>query len=178
MAVVMNSYLVITALGPNSPKVVTQFTQNITNCGANILNSKMATLGNEFAIMLFVEGSWRTIAKIETNLPKIEKKLGVITNLRRTTQRAPNQVVTYLVHAVTADRDGILCDLAQFFTAQDISIEDINAHTYLSQNGTRMCSMTMNINIPISLHIPTLREKFTLYCDTLNLDAGLEPLRD
>lgn len=178
MAVVMNSYLVITALGPDKPNVINQFTQSLTNCGGNILTTKMTTLGNEFGIMLLIEGSWRAIAKIETNLPIIEKKLGLIATVRRTSPRGPNQAVTYLVHAVTADREGILNDLAQFFTVQDINIEDIEAHTYLAQSGTRMSSMTININIPITTHIPTLREKFTVYCDALNLDAGMEPLRD
>jgi len=180
MTAVMNSYLVITALGPDKPNVINQFTQSLTNCGGNILTTKMTNLGNEFGIMLLIEGSWRSIAKIETILPTLEKKLGVIATVRRTTPRSPtNKAVAYLVHAVTADREGLLNDLAQFFTVQDINIEDIEARTYLAQTtGTRMSSMTININIPVTTHIPTLREKFTMYCDALNLDAGLEPLRD
>ena len=179
MSVVTNSYLVITALGPDRPNTINQFTQSITNCGGNILSTKMTTLGTEFGIMLLVEGSWGAIAKIETNLPLVEQRLGLITNIRRTTPRPPmNQSVTYTVHAVTADREGILNDLAQFFTTQEINIADINANSYLAQTGTRMTTMTININIPISTHIPTLRERFTLYCDALNLDAGMEPLRD
>ena len=166
MAAAMNSYLVITALGADKPNFVNQFTQSLTNCGGNILDTRMTTLGSEFGIMLLIEGSWGAIAKIETNLPAIEQKLGLIATM------------TYLVHAVTADREGILSDLAQFFTAQGINIEDINAHTYLAHTGTRMSSMTMNVNIPVDMHIPTLRDKFIAYCDALNLDAGMEPLRD
>jgi glycine cleavage system transcriptional repressor len=178
MAAVMNSYLVITALGADKPNVVNQFTQSLTNCGGNILDTRMTTLGNEFGIMLLVEGSWGAIAKIETNLPVIEQKLGLVASMRRTTPRQVlKKTMTYLVHAVTIDREGILNDLAQFFTTQDINIEDINAHTYLAHTGTRMSSMTMNVNVPVNTHIPTLREKFMLYCDALNLDAGMEPLR-
>lgn len=175
----MNSYLVVTALGPDKPSVVNSFTKSITNCGGNILNTRMTTLGSEFAIMLLVEGTWGSIAKIETSLPSIEKKLGLVTNVRRTTPREPvKKTITYSVHAVTVDRGGIINDLAQFFASNGINIEDINAHTYHTYAGTRMMSMTVNINIGVDVHIPSLRDKFMLYCDALNLDAGMEPLRE
>lgn len=175
----MNSYLVITALGPDKPNVVNQFTQSLTNYGGNIVNTRMTTLGSEFAIILLVEGNWGAIAKIETNLPGIEKKLGLVANIRRTNPNPKRKkTMTYLVHAVTIDRGGILNDLAQFFANQDINIEDMTAHTYHSHSGTRMMSVTLNVNIGVEVHIPLLREKFMLYCDSLNLDAGMEPLRD
>lgn len=179
MAAVLNSYLVITALGSAKPNVVNQLTQNITNFGGNILDTRMTTLGSEFGIMLLIEGSWGAIAKIETNLPIVEQKLGLTASMRRTTPlQTLKQTITYVVHVVTIDRDGILNDLTQFFTTQDIDIEDINSHTYVKHNGTRMLSISININISINTHIPTLREKFMLYCDALNLDAGMDPLRD
>lgn len=179
MTAVLNSYLVITALGPDNPYVINQLTQNLTNCGGNILNTRMTSLGNEFGIMLLIEGSWGAIAKIEASLPLLEQKLGLVITVRRTTPKQPRlQTMSYLVHAVTIDREGIINDLAKFFTAQDINIEDVNAHTYLAHTGTVMSSMTLNINITVKTHIPTLREKFMLYCDALNLDASLEPLRD
>lgn len=175
----LNSYLVVTALGPDQPNIVNQLTQHLTNCGGNILNTRMTTLGNEFGIMLLLEGSWGAIAKIEASLPVLEKKLGVATTVRRTTPKQKlKKTIPYLVHAVTNDREGILNDLTQFFAKFDINIEDINVHTYLAHTGTRMTSMTLNVNISVNMHLPTLREKFMMYCDAINLDAGLEPYRD
>ena len=175
----MNSYLVITAQGADKPNVVNDFTQSLTNCGGNILNTRMTTLGSEFAIMLLVEGNWGAIAKIETTLPSIEKRLGLHTTLRRTNPREPlSQTIDYNVHVVTIDRGGILNDLTQFFAGQGINIADITAHTYHTHADTRMMSMSLNINIGIDTHIPSLRDRFMLYCDALNLDAGMEPIRD
>lgn len=179
MTTTPNSYLVITALGSNQPQVVNHFTQSITNCGGHILDTRMTTLGNEFGIILLVEGTWGAIAKIETNLPTLEKKLGLIATMRRTTpKQSRKKTITYLVHAVTIDREGVLNDLAQFFTMEDINISDINSQTYMGNNGARMSNMTMNINISANTHLPTLRDKFNVYCDALNLDAGMEPIRD
>ncbi len=175
----LNSYLVITALGADHGTYVPHLMQTICNCGGNILNTRMTTLGNEYGIMLLVAGSWGAIAKIEATLPSIEQKLSIITTTRRTTpKQTRKKAMMYSVHAVTIDREGILNDLTQFFTSQNINIADIDAHTYLGHNGTLMSSMTLNVHIPAATHLPTLREKFLLYCDSLNLDAGLEPLRD
>ncbi len=179
MAAIINSYLVISALGPATPDVVNQFTQSIVNCGGNILNTRMTTMGSEFGIMLLIEGTWGAIAKIETSLPAIEQKLGITISIRRTNPRQlRKKTVTYTVHAVTVDREGIINDLALFFNAQDMNIDDVNAHTYVGNTGTLMSAMTINVNIPVNAHIPTLREKFLLYCDAINLDAALEPFRD
>ena len=179
MAVASNSYLVITALGADKPKIVNQFTKSLSGWGGNILDTRMTALGSEFAMMVLVEGSWGAIAKIESNLPAIQEKLGLTANMRRTTPRLRlKKTMTYAVHAVTIDREGLLNDLAQFFNAQNIDIADVNAHSYTTHAGTRMTSMTINVNIPVEAHLPTLREKFMLYCDILNLDASLEPIRD
>lgn len=175
----MNSYLVITALGADKPNVLNNFTQSLTNCGGNILNTRMTTLGNEFGMMLLVEGTWGAIAKIETSLPSIEKKLGLVSTIRRTNPREPiSKTMTYVIHAVTIDRGGIINDVTQFFANQGINIEDINAHAYYTHAGTRMMSISMNINLASYVHIPTLRDSFMSYCDALNLDASMEPLRE
>lgn len=179
MTAALHSYLVVTALGADKPNIVHQLTHSFTHCGGNILDTRMTSLGSEFGVMLLIEGSWGAIAKIEANLSILEEKLGLVINVRRTTPKQPRlKTMNYLVHAVTIDREGIINDLAKFFSAQDIRIEDINAHTYLAHTGTRMSSMTINVNIPMNTHIATLREQFMLYCDALNLDASLEPLRD
>lgn len=179
MAAVLNSYLVVTALGPDKPNVVHQLTNSLTNCGGNILDTRMTSLGSEFGIMLLIEGSWGAIAKIEANLFILEERSGLTINVRRTTPKLPRlKTISYMVHTVTIDREGIINDLVKFFNSQNIAIEDVNAHTYLAHTGTRMSTITMNVNISLNTHIPTLREQFMLYCDALNLDASLEPLRD
>lgn len=179
MGIPSTNHITITALGVDTPNTVEKFTQSIANCGGNILNTRMTTLGNDFAILLLVEGSWGTIAKIESLLKIIESKLNVITCCKRTTTRELKyKAMTYVVHVVTIDRVGILNDLSQFFSEEGINIEDITAHTYQANNGTRMVAITVNINISVDIHIPSLREKFMSYCDALNLDAGMEPLRD
>lgn len=179
MTIELHSYLAISILGSGQNDFANLIINNIYNCGGNILNTRMTNLGNEFGVMLIVEGSWGAIAKIEAILPGLENKLGITISIRRTTpKQRTKKTIPYLVHAIASDREGILNDLTKFFTSHNINIEDLNASSYIAHTGTRMVAMNINISIAISTHIPTLREKFMLYCDTINLDAGLEPVRD
>jgi hypothetical protein len=45
------------------------------------------------------------------------------------------------------------------------------------RTGTPMFSMNMTISVPASVNIGRLRDEFTRFCDELNLDATLEPVR-
>jgi len=61
---------------------------------------------------------------------------------------------------------------------QNILIEDIKAETFLRSNGIRILSLSLQLQIDINVNISTLRNNFLTYCDKMNLDAGIEPLRD
>ena len=43
--------------------------------------------------------------------------------------------------------------------------------------GAPMFSLYMALSVPNSIHIPMLREEFLDFCDHLNLDAILEPIK-
>lgn len=178
MAVNINSFLALTIIG-SSNKAISSFVKNINKWGANILEAKMSALGEECAMILLVEGNWGAIAKIETNIQKIQEKLGLIINTRRLNfSSQQKKIVNYAVHTVTIDRSGIIDDLLKFFNAQRVAIEDIHAHTYNARSGTKMASITMHVNLSADINLSILREKFMHYCDALNLDASLEPVRD
>jgi glycine cleavage system transcriptional repressor len=40
-----------------------------------------------------------------------------------------------------------------------------------------MFSLSMTVSLPAGVHIGRLRDEFTNFCDTLNLDATIEPTR-
>jgi len=175
----MNNYLVISAIGPDKIGLVNQFSKILLDCGCNILNTRMTTLGSEFSISMLIASNWSTIAKLEALIPNIEQQLNLKITIKRSTPlQNESKTMTYVVHVVTIDRPGIINELAQFFSHQSINIEDVSAYTYNGYSNTKMVAMTMNINISVNVHIPSLREQFMNYCDALNLDAGMEPLRD
>jgi glycine cleavage system transcriptional repressor len=84
----------------------------------------------------------------------------------------------YLVEVVALDHPGIVNSLANFFSDHHINIEDLDTGTYAAPHtGTQMFSVQMTIAIPAEMHIAALRDEFMDFCDTMNLDAVLEPMK-
>lgn len=76
------------------------------------------------------------------------------------------------------DHPGIVNQLAEFFSERDINIEDMVTNSYsAAHTGTPMFSVHMSVGIPSEIHIAALREEFMDYCDALNLDAVIEPIK-
>ncbi len=173
------TYLVISALGEDHPGIVNNLSKAIAEHGCNIEDSRMTVLGGEFAAMLLVEGKWNTLAKIENSLPELETQLGMTIIAKRTGERSSTRsLVPYGVEVVSMDHPGIVNSLANFFAEREINIEDLATSSYSAPHtGTPMFSVHMSVGIPSEMHIAGLRDEFMDYCDSLNLDAVLEPLK-
>ncbi|MEW7978810.1 MAG: glycine cleavage system protein R [Candidatus Sedimenticola endophacoides] len=173
------NYLVISALGKDRPGIVNALSKAILEEGCNIADSRMTVLGGEFAILLMVEGNWNTLSRLEQNLPQIEAQLELTIISKRTEGRTGGlELLPYAVEVVALDHPGIVHHLASFFSSRDINIEDLITTSYAAAHtGTPMFSVSMTVGIPADLHIATLRDEFLEFCDSMNLDAVLEPLK-
>ena len=174
------SYLVLSALGEDRPGIVNTLTRSVLEHGCNIVDSRMTVLGGEFAILLMVEGQWNTLAKMESAVADLEKQLGMTIITRRTSERASDiRLLPYAIEVVALDHPGIVQKLAEFFSERQINIQDLATTTYAAAHtGTQMFSVSMSVGIPADIHIAGLREEFLDYCDSLNLDAVLEPVKN
>jgi glycine cleavage system transcriptional repressor len=171
--------LVISALGKDQPGIVNRITTPITECGCNIADSRMTLLGGEFAILMMVEGPWNAIAKLEELLPGLQDKLELTIISKRTeAQSEQRNVMPYAVNVVSLDHPGIVNQLAGFFSSRGINIHELYTDSYrAAHTGTQMFSANMTVHIPSDISIARIREEFLDFCDELNLDAALEPVK-
>ncbi len=171
--------LVISALGKDHPGIVNQLSGAIHNMGCNILDSRMMVLGGEFAVLMLVEGNWNTLAKLEDTLPQLQKRLDLVITSKRTEKRRPSsELLPYAVDVIALDHPGIVHSLAGFFSERQINIEELSTSSYAAPHtGTPMFAVHINVGIPANLHIASLRDEFMEFCDAMNLDAVLEPIK-
>lgn len=174
------NYLVISALGKDRPGIVDELSRTILDEGCNIADSRMTVLGGEFAIMLMVEGNWNTLSKLEAAVPELERSLGLTIIAKRTGDRpSGDTLLPYGVEVVSLDHPGIVHHLASFFSQRNINIEDMSTSSYAAAHtGTPMFSVQMTVGIPSTIHISSLRDEFMDFCDGMNLDAVLEPVKN
>jgi glycine cleavage system transcriptional repressor len=161
-------HLAISAIGSDRTGMVHDLTKVITDCGGSIAESRMAALGSEFAMLMLVTGNWH-------NLARIESELGRLAADARTTRR---DLVPYSIDIVSLDQTGIVAGLSGFFATRGIDIGEVATRCYAAAHtGAPMFAVQMGINVPARLPVSQLREEFMDYCDSLNLDAILEPVK-
>ena len=173
----MESYMVISILGKNQSGIVHDLSEAASQYGCSIADSRMTVLGNEFAAVLLIEGSWSELAKMETGLTNLEKKYKLSIIIRRTEAREPQpELVPYIVQVITLDTPGVLNKITEFFSERNIPIEEVYSNTFFSSHtGAPMATMTMTVLINATSSITELREAFILYTEEHNLDAVFEP---
>ena len=175
----MENYLVICAVGKDRPGIVDRLSAAILECGCNISDSRMTVLGGEFAIILLVSGKWNALAKLENQLPGLREQLNLTITIQRTDEEKHHEnLLSYAVEVVSIDHPGIVYQIANFFSKRDINIRELNTNSYAAAHtGTPMFTINMIIEVPSNLRIANLREEFLEFCDGLNMDSVLEPIK-
>lgn len=175
----MESLLVITALGEDKPGIVDKLSETVMACHCNIIDSRMSVLGGDFAVMLMVSGKWNELTKLEDALAAASEPLGLTIACKRTETGKPStDLMPYCLEVISMDQPGIVHELARFFSSRDINIQELNTTRYAAAHtGTPMFAVQIIANIPASQHIAGLRDEFLDFCETLNMDATMEPAK-
>ena len=162
---------------PESPLLTVS--RCISESGCNLIDTRLSTVGRDVSLIALATGSWDGIVKLELLLSRIEseKKLK-IAYYRTGPKPQQSNMLPYLVEVVAADKPGILFQLADFFDQQGISIENMQSNGYQAMHtGASMFTAQLTIGIPASMHIAALRDDFMEFCDPLNLDAIMDPMK-
>ena len=176
----MSQLIVLSAIGTDRTGVVQDISKVILSCGGNIEESRMTTLGAEFAVLMLVSGNWHTLDRLEKGLDKLSAKDNLTFSIRKTGERAVrDDRMPYHVDVVSLDQQGIVYGLANFFAMRDIEIADVATRRYAAAHtGAPMFAVQMAVSVPATVHIAQLREEFLEMSDRLNLDAILEPSKN
>ena len=162
---------------PESPLL--SVTRRIADSGCNLVDSRLATVGRDVSMTALATGSWDAVAKLEAMLGRLDREEGLKLNWYRTAAKvSQSNLLPYIVEVVAADKPGILFQLADFFDRQGITIENLQSTRYRAmQTGAEMFSAQVTIGVPSDMHIAALRDDFLEFCDHLNLDAIMDPMK-
>ena len=162
---------------PESPLLAV--TRRIADSGCNLVDARLATVGRDVSMTALATGSWDAVAKLEAMLGRLEREDGLKLNWYRTgAKQSQSNLLPYIVEVVAADKPGILFQLADFFDRQGITIENLQSTRYRAmQTGAEMFSAQVTIGVPADMHIAALRDDFLEFCDHLNLDAIMDPMK-
>lgn len=175
----MSNHLIISVITDDQPGIVAKLSRMIMDAQCSICDSRMSRLGGSFAAILMVSGNWNTLTRLEKNLNKLAQEKNYLLSTKQGNESTQEHTtLPYVIETITVDQPGILHELSMFFNALNINIINLSTEHYLAPHtGTPMFAIQMSIEIPASLHIPTIREDFLSLCDEMNLDSSFDPIK-
>lgn len=174
-----DNQLLIQTLTPSARTPLRTLAKRITDAGCNLADARISSIGTDTSLTLLATGAWDAIAKLETALTKLGREEELHLVHYRTDARSPSsRHLPYLVEVISADRPGILTKIIDFFDRHDIAVDQLSSMRYQAlQTGAPMFQAQITVGIPSDTHIAALRDDFLEFCDGLNLDAIMDPVK-
>jgi len=173
------NYLLINAWVAHPASPLLAVSRRISDSGCHLVDARLSTVGRDVSVTALATGSWDSVAKLEAMLGRLERENDLKLVWYRTAPKpSQSDLLPYIVEVIAADKPGILFQLADFFERQGITIESLHSTRYRAmQTGAEMFSAQVTIGVPSEMHIAALRDDFLEFCDHLNLDAILDPMK-
>jgi len=170
-------YLAVTALASDQNLIVNELMQLASKHQCNIEDCSVNLLGAEYGIIMLIAGNWSSIAKLESALTALTDKFEIAIAVKRTGRlKFQDNLLPYLIQVVALDNPGLAFDISNFFSAQNIFLNDMQTHPFkASYTDTQMTTLILSISVPADINVADLRERFMLLCDELNIDGIMEP---
>ncbi|WP_437881536.1 glycine cleavage system protein R [Pseudomonas sp. LRF_L74] len=176
---VREQFLVISALGANPMELTSVLCRASQENRCAIVSTRLTRHGEYSALILQVSGSWDALARLEAAVPGLAKRHEFSANMTRSgIQESRPQALPYVAYVSCAYRPDILNELCQFFSNNNVELENITCDTYQApQTGGTLLNATITVTLPAGTQISWLRDQFLDFADALNLDALIEPWR-
>jgi glycine cleavage system transcriptional repressor len=171
--------LAITILGSRSKKIISDILLAVSDCKCIIIEIASSHLGQTTAAYLLIEGNWNHIAKFENCLEIIQKNLELqIQSVRSEKIEKTVSGMPYSLEMIALDQDNIIQTVVSFLCENNIIIQEFSASRYPAPyNQSMVFSAKFIVIIPKESPLLSVREQFLDFCDQLNIDAILEPLK-
>lgn len=171
--------LAVTILGSRTKKVIPEVLLAVEECHCTIIDMSAGHLGQATALYLLIEGNWNHIAKFESTLEVFQKTLELQTHTLRSNKTEKNATgMPYTLEIIALDQDSIIQSVVAFLYDNNISIQELSANRYqAAYNQSMVFSAKLIVIIPKESSLLSVREQFLDFCDRLNIDAILEPVK-
>ena len=151
----------------------------INKCKCSVIEIRSSQFVNSTACYLLIRGNWNHIAKLENSLDAISKQAEItILKSRVDDDSGKKDYLPYALETISLNKKSMLLQINTFLLKHNVTIQGITGSCYqASYLQTEVFSTKLLILIPPDLSLLTLREELLDFCDQLNIDAILEPVK-
>lgn len=169
--------LVITAVGPDRPGLIGKLTAPLYEAAANVADSRMVNLRGQFALILLAEVQPDSVERVRTKLTAVAEQLGLTLGFTGNDARAKPAVavgVPFRLRTFAMDQPGLVHRITDLLQRHGVNVEELTTRSQpRPETGAPLFSMELQITVPSTLAIRTLRSELETLCDELNCDLDL-----
>lgn len=168
----MRKSFVYSLLGSDRTGLVDQVTDVLRRNQANLEDSRMAILGEEFAMMILCSVAEEKTATLEADMRAASEKLNLLFQCKPTNSRKMGQhLVPLQVEVKGMDNEGIVNDVVRHLLEQGISVESLDSQVVNAPySGVPLFEMRIRVQAPTSVSLASLRKQMQTVADKLNVD--------
>ncbi len=174
--------LAISVLGNKTEGFIVEILSAVSVCQCSVIELRTANLTEITSVYALIDGNWNHIAKLESMLEALRNRLQLHIGFFRPQEKLPSFVgqkgVPYTLETISMEKKDLLFELSSFLLERGIVIDEISAslHSAIVFNN-QVYSTRFLLLVPPEVQILSLREEFLDFCDSLNIDAILEPIK-
>lgn len=178
-------HVAITGVGPDSPGIVAGITHVLYEHNANIEDSSMTLLGNQFALII-IASLPALVGGIETlkeDFKPMERALGMrvfIQEIQAEDFQATHSEQSGIPAMITVsghDRTGLTYRVSQLLAQYAVNITDLNAQIIPGEDG-QVYIMVIETQVPASLDQRVLEEALSRLGRELNVEIHYRLLEE
>lgn len=176
-----DQYLVVSALGPDRPGLVSEVTSYVTERGGNIEDSRMAVLGAEFGIMLLVSGTPDEIGRVAGELLELQGATGLVFTSRRTKspeEHRKGEVSPAIIVAEALNHEGIVRAVSSALHKVGVNIVSLETTAYNAPvTGSPLFKLEARVDLPRGVTMRKVREAMLAVAEHENIDVEVRSTR-
>jgi glycine cleavage system transcriptional repressor len=170
-------FFAITAVGQDRPGIVAEFTGVLYRQGANLEDSTMTHLRDQFAMMLVVEAPEEALAALDAALQLVATQMGLSLVIRPLSPENPPETTGegYLLRVYGADRPGIVHAVTSSLAQRGYNITDLNTRV-IPGGGGPVYVMLLEVQAPAGADVEALAPELERLGSALGVEVSYEPL--
>ncbi len=177
----MRRWFILSAVGRDRPGIVADLAQLVFDCEANLEDSRMALLGNEFASILLCSGTSDDLGeRLAAGARRLEweNRLTILLRPLEGEPRPPVPAPGYRLFEIEAqgeDRAGIVARVCRTLADLGVNIADLRSTTLPSPSGAALYGMKLAAEVPATLDVADLQKALDEVGAQLGLEVSAKP---
>jgi glycine cleavage system transcriptional repressor len=171
--------LILFATGRDRPGIVDRISGVIFEHGCNLEDSRMAVLGEDFALIVLITGVRDDLKAVEEAMPRVAADLGLTAHFKQTlagagARRGQGPAIRYSLRAVAMDHPGIVHKVTRVLSEQGVNV--VRLDTSLSNapvTGTPVFSLELEAEVPAGVPVKALRGRLERLAEAENIDLEI-----